>query len=550
MLKGLFVKNYILIEELNIAFNDGFTVITGETGAGKSILLGALNLLLGKRAELKSLMHEDQKCIIEGTFQLDDDFRTWFENEELDYYLESTIRREITPNGKSRSFINDTPVSLQQLKGISPLLFDIHAQHQSLQLKSQAFKLGLIDGLANQEQSYKLFRKKYKEYTALKKEYNVIEETIAEQRQRMDYVQFQLDELEALQLNTGELNSLEIEQKRLTNSESLQQKLSQIIQLIDQDDYGVIRQLYSIEHGLNEVLEFIEEGSDLNKRIRSSQLELNDISASLQSIMEESKMDPERLLMVNERLSEINHLLHKHQLTSEQELIEISHKYRTELKSIDAQEGQLKCLNGQIKSLETECDKLASQISKQRQKVLPILETKTSQILQSIGIPRAIFKVKHQFSEKFDQYGRDEFVFMFSANAGVQPEAIEKIASGGELSRLMLVLKSLVVKGKQLPTMIFDEIDSGISGEIAIEVGKLLKQLSANFQLLSISHLPQIAALADHQYLVYKAEFKERTHSHLKKLNDVERVEELAKMIGGKNFSETAKQSAKELLAN
>lgn len=550
MLKKLYVRNYLLIDELDIDFKKGFTVITGETGAGKSILLGALNLLLGKRAELKSLMREEEKCIIEGTFLLDKEFEQWFDAEELDFDDETTIRREISPKGKSRSFINDTPVSLQQLKSIAPLLFDIHAQHQTLQLKSQEFKLSLLDGLVGQSDLFRKYRSAYSKFSLLQKEKGILEERIVEQKQRMDYVQFQLDELDTLNLSEKEYSLLEKEQKRLLNAELLQQKLSQSIHYFDHDESGVLTQLYQIEQLIGDLSEMLPEGHEMLKRLRSAQLELNDISASLSDELEQSKVDPDRLVQVEERISEINRLMHKHALMDENELLELAERFRAELIDIEGNEDTLESITNDVAQAEAECMRLAQILSENRCSVLPEVENKVVNTLKTIGIPKAKFKIQHRFKATLGPYGKDEFLYLFSANAGREPELVEQIASGGELSRLMLALKSLMAEGKQLPTMIFDEIDSGISGEIAIEVGKLLKQLSHKFQLISISHLPQIAALSEHHYLVYKYEDKEVTQSNLKQLNKDERLVELAKMIGGKNYSETAVQSARELLAN
>ena len=550
MLVKLFVQNYALIKSLDLELEKGLTIITGETGAGKSILLGALSLILGSRADVSVLLEKNRKCIVEGSFRIDgyelDDF---FEVNELDFEPLTTIRREINPAGKSRGFINDTPVTLTVLKDIGDRLIDIHSQHQTLMLRDNSFHLSVIDSFAGTTGLLEKYRQVFQNFRRLKKELNELTEMSDKNKADLDYYQFQLEELDSSKLVAGEQDDLEKEQELLSHAEEIKIALSNASHLFSSDDgNSILVMLREVKTNLSKIMEFIPEGEGLLQRADSAWIELNDLANELEKMAALIEADPNRLAEINERMDLIYSLLLKHRLNDLNELLNEREKIREKVVSIETNDERLKELQLLVDNETRLLNSFSEEISEKRNNILGDVEKKITDILKQLGMPDAKFKISLSRLKDFTMSGIDHADFLFSANKQTEPENIAKIASGGELSRVMLSLKSLLTRKNNLPTIIFDEIDSGVSGEIAARVGQILAGMGDYMQVLNITHLPQVASRGSRHYHVYKDEENNSAVTKIKLLSPQERIIEIARLLSGSQITETALKNARELL--
>ena len=550
MLQKLSIRNYALIDSLDIEFDQGLNIITGETGAGKSIILGALSLILGQRAESKYFFNQDKKCVIEGTFLLaDDKLKAAFEVNDLDFFKESILRREISMDGKSRSFINDTPVNLASLKLIGEQLIDIHSQHATQEINDANFQLLIVDALANHTQLLNDYRAGFKQ---LKQEQLRLKEMIDkadEARSKQDYEQFLFNELEQATLKIGEQEELEQELEKLTHAETIKRNLLTATNLLSENEASALTQLKEAGLQLSGVEKFDPAIVALHDRLRSSIIEIKDITQEIASIEEDTLHNAERLTFIQERLDVFYSLQQKHRVADNEALLAIQQQLEHNLNQLLSSDEHIEQLKKTIEVLHASLTQQAQELSTNRKKAIRLVETETSKTLQQVGMPNAKIVLNQQLLAQLNKDGLDEITLLFTANAGQVPAPVNKVASGGELSRLMLAIKALLAKHTSLPTLIFDEIDTGISGETALKVGQVIAELGKNMQVLSITHLPQIAAKGNSHYFVYKNETGHKTTTGIRKLSAEERVGAIAEMLSGKNPGASALQNAKELLS-
>lgn len=549
MLSRLTISNYALIDELTVGFESGLNIITGETGAGKSIILGALSLILGARADTGSLRHPDRKCIVEGAFKVDGlRLESFFTENDLDYDTVTIVRREILPSGKSRAFINDTPVNLPLLRELSLRLIDIHSQHQNLELSGQKFQLQLVDLVAGSEPQMNGYRALYDETCSLARKLEEVREAARTARAELDYHEFQYNQLEEARLKAGEQEELEEERERLLHAGEIKEGFSQVADLLDGDHFPVLQQLKESVRHLDKIRGFLKEAAELHGRLESTYLELKDIAAEVSHNAENIEFQPDRLQVVSERLDLIYTLQQKHQVATVEELLALQDELGRKIAAVTGHEEEIARLEkahaAAMQSMKAEADKL----TKLRKSVFPEIGKKVVDVLVQLGIPHAVFKVEHQSAVNYGPTGNDIVQFHFSANKNGTPDEISRIASGGEISRVMLALKTLISGSRMLPTIIFDEIDTGVSGEVALKMGTILKKLSEGMQVINITHLPQIAGKGNHHYKVYKQETATASITSIRKLTATERIEELAVMVGGDNPSDIARKAALELL--
>ncbi len=549
MLANLSIKNYALIDELNVSFTEGFTCITGETGAGKSILLGGLSLVLGKRADLSSLRDKDKKCIVEAEFKVDKyDLKPFYKDNDLDYEERTIVRREIQPSGKSRAFINDSPVTLDILTELGDNLIDVHSQHQTLRLADNDFQLKVIDALADNGKLLATYSDKLEGYRKTSKE---LQELIDFQREAIkehDYNSFLLEELEAAPLKVGMQEELEECYEQLNNVENILELLSKGYQLLNDEQVGVVNSLTELKQVSNRLSNFGSQYADLNQRIQSVFIEIDDIAEELLRFQDKAEADPQALEETNTKLQQLYDLQKKHGAADVSELLEIKETLSEKVSVTENLEANIQRKQELRSVQQKELDTLAESLSAKRKKVLPSLKKQLQDSLSSLGMPSATFKIKIHPSKDFRNNGKDELSFLFSANRGTDYGELKKVASGGELSRIMLTIKSILAKYEHLPTMMFDEIDTGVSGEISNKMGDIMNAMSKTMQVFSITHLPQVASKGDHHFKVYKIEESGTTHTKMKKLDPDERVTELAGMLGGNALTDSAMAHARELL--
>ena len=549
MLTGLSIKNYALIDQLQVNFNDGFTIITGETGAGKSILLGGLSLILGKRADLSSLRDTEKKCIIEATFDISNyNLKSLFIAEDLDYEAQTIIRREILPSGKSRAFVNDSPVKLNSLQLLGEKLIDIHSQHETLQLTDDNFQFQVIDALAETSENLVTYKEYLKTYKSLQKELKQLQQFQSEAIKEHDYNSFLLNELVSANLKPDELAELEEEFEVLSNVESIQEKLESVNQLLSEEQIGVLTNLREVKNTMQKLALISANYKDLSERVNSALIELDDVATEVEGFQTELDVNPKRLEEVEGKLSAINNLMQKHIVQTIPELIEIREQLAQKVEATENVDKDILNKEKEIKAVVKQLDSEAAIITKKRNEAIPKLITQLEEILSQLGMPNAQFKITLNKSEIFLFNGKDELDFLFSANKGGQFNTLKKAASGGELSRIMLAIKSILSKYIKLPSIIFDEIDTGVSGEISNKMAEIMSQMSQKMQVFSITHLPQIAAKGNTHFKVYKQDIDNVTTSNLVKLEYDERVVELAQMLGGAALSESAIAHAKQLL--
>lgn len=549
MLTSLSINNFALIDKLAIDFSEGFSIITGETGAGKSILLGALGLVLGKRADLTSLKNKDEKCVIEAHFQIAKyNLQAVFEANDLDYDEDTIIRREILPSGKSRAFINDSPVNLQELQDLSLSLIDIHSQNQTQELSEENFQFQIIDAVANNFgliASYSTVLKTYKKDKAALATLNAQLQLVLKEQ---DYTTFLLEELLVAQLKPNQQEELEQIYEQLNNVEFIKENLDKSLALANEEQFGIVQNLKELKIALQKTVNFSSDYKELFERINSVAIEFDDISTELNQLSENLINDPEQLELVNQKLQTIYNLQKKHQVRTITELLEIQNDLDNKVVSVGELEFQIIKLSDKIQNTTVELDAFAKSIRENRLKAVPMLSEKLIFILEQLGMPNVRFNMELKATDNYLVNGKDELQFLFSANKGSDFGLLKKVASGGELSRIMLATKAILAQYSSLPTIIFDEIDTGVSGEIANKMGNIMKEMSASMQVFSITHLPQIAAKGKAHFKVYKSVQGEKTISELKLLSAEERIVEIAEMLSGKDISESALNHAKALL--
>ncbi len=549
MLASLSISNFALIDKLGIEFSDGFSIITGETGAGKSILLGALGLVLGKRADLTTLKNKEEKCIIEAHFQIANyDLKSFFESNDLDYEDETIIRREILPSGKSRAFINDSPVNLQELQELSIFLIDIHSQHQTQELSEELFQFQIIDSVADNQENINKYSAILSSFKKDKSQLATLNSKLQSLLKEQDYNKFLLDELLLAKLKSNEQEELEQVYEQLNNVEFIKENLDKSLAIANDEQFGIFKNLKEIKIALQKTIPFSPEYQSLFDRINSVTIEFDDIISELSQHIENLVNDPENLELVNQKLQNIYNLQKKHQVNSIAELLEIQNDLDNKVVSVVELEFEIKKLTSKILESTSELDKLALIIRKNRLKAVPVLSEKLIFILEQLGMPNVRFNIELKETDQFFTNGKDELQFLFSANKGSDFGILKKVASGGELSRIMLAVKAILAQYSSLPTIIFDEIDTGVSGEIANKMATIMKDMSNSMQVFSITHLPQIAAKGKTHYKVYKSIQGETTISELKLLTFQERIVEIAEMLSGKNVSDSALNHAKALL--
>ena len=549
MLASLSISNFALIDKLGIDFSDGFSIITGETGAGKSILLGALGLVLGKRADLTSLKNKEEKCVIEAHFQIANyNLQAFFDSNDLDYEDETIIRREILPSGKSRAFINDSPVNLQELQDLSVFLIDIHSQHQTQELSEELFQFQIIDSVAENQDNINRYSAILSTYKKDRSNLATLTSKLQTLLKEQDYNTFLLDELLAAKLKVNEQEELEQVYEQLNNVEFIKENLDKSLALANEEQFGILQNLKEIKNALQKTISFSPEYQSLFDRINSVTIEFDDIISELSQQTENLVHDPENLELVNQKLQNIYNLQKKHQVNSIEELLEIQNDLDNKVVSVVELEFEIKKLADSVEAATSELDKLALNIRNNRLKAVPVLSEKLIFILEQLGMPNVRFNMELKETEHYFANGKDELQFLFSANKGSDFGLLKKVASGGELSRIMLAVKAILAQYSNLPTIIFDEIDTGVSGEIANKMAAIMKDMSNKMQVFSITHLPQIAAKGKTHYKVYKSIQGDTTISELKLLTFEERIVEIAEMLSGKDISDSALNHAKALL--
>lgn len=549
MLTHLFVTNYTLIDELSLDFNSGLTILTGETGAGKSILLGALKLVLGERADLKAIKNQEEKCVIEAHFDIKKlALQDFFEANDLDYEDISILRREILPSGKTRAFVNDVPVKLQILNELSGTLIDIHSQFETADLLQDSFQFEWIDAVAQQQDAIQSFQADLKIYRDDREKLKGLEEKKTAFQQEYDYNSFLFEELEAANLDQISIEALEQEQYTLENAEEIALNMTEMLQVLENEEYGLMTTLNALVSKSKSLASFLE-NTDLLERIEALRIESNDISGELSSAQDKIEINPERLIEVQQSLNKLNQLLQKHQVQQIEDLIEIKDTLNEKLSDSLAIDDQISALTQACNQREKSLDKVAKSLSENRKKLTPKIEKEIISSLKKLGMPNATLSFEISEDKTFNAYGKDVVNLLFSANKGIALKTIDKSVSGGERSRLMLAIKESVAKHKDLPTLILDEIDTGVSGKIAGSMGEIMSEASQYIQIIAISHLPQVAAYGQHHFKVSKEEVNGVTQSKVEVLNAEERVQELAQMLSGKEISEAAILQAKALMS-
>ena len=549
MITSLSIKNYALIEKLSIDFSKGFSTITGETGAGKSIILGAIGLVLGKRADLTSLKNKEEKCIIEAHFEIGKyNLSPFFEANDLDYDAETIIRREILPSGKSRAFINDSPVNLQELQELSLFLIDIHSQQQTQELSDENVQFKIIDAIADNKEIILDYQSVLKNYKADKAKLNALLQRLTESKKEQEYNTFLLDELVAAQLKSGEQEILEADFEQLNNVETIKESIDKALAIANEEQIGVMNNLKEIKISLQKIASFSPEYSSLLERISSVTIEFDDIAIEMNRCSDKLVNDPEQLDLVSQKLQLIYNLQKKHQVATVDELLEIQDKLKNLVLELGSMDEEIAVLTSGVEQQTIELDQFSQTVHNSRLQAIPVLSQKLISILETLGMPNVRFKIDVSSSNTYYPNGKDELQFLFSANKGTDFGLLKKVASGGEMSRIMLAVKAILAQYSKLPTLIFDEIDTGVSGEIAIRMGEIMKEMSAEMQIFAITHLPQIAAKGDAHFKVSKSTIGEDTQSELKLLSGEERIVEIAQMLSGTIVSESALNHAKALL--
>lgn len=547
MLKRLLIKNYAIIEKIEIDFSKGLNIITGETGAGKSILLGALGLIMGKRADTKSLFNPSSKCIIEGTFTISKNYQSFFKENDIDFEQETHIRREITPSGKSRAFINDTPTTLNVLKKLTSALVDLHQQFDTLDIHNVSFQSNIIDALAGHQDMVRSYRKDFSVYHKDIKQLEKLNIQSNESKKEIDFLEFQLNEFNEVDLMDNEEIQAEDELKTLAHAEDIKRVLGASQQYISENENALVAQLKNLSFELNQISKYSTDIEGLKDRFDGIIAELEDISGEMESLADKTEFDPERIQEIRDRLDVVYRLQNKHQATSVSELLDIQNQIEEKLNSFGDLSEQILDLEKKIGQQKIKLEKAAAIISTTRKSVLPSFEKNIKELLSLLSMPFAQLKV-HVNAVELGANGIDNIAFLFAANKGGNLETIKDVASGGELSRLTLCIKSLVAGALSLPTMIFDEIDSGVSGDVALKMGNILKTLAGSHQIITITHTPQIAVQAESHFFVYKNHEGSKTTTSVKLLSKSERVNEVATMLSGSPPSTNAMRNAKELL--
>ena len=549
MLSELSIKNYALIDSLQVQFEAGFTSITGETGAGKSVLLGGLALVLGKRVDFSNINDASKKCIIEASFNIENfNLKPFFEDNDLDFDSHTILRREVLPSGKSRAFINDSPVNLSVLANLGERLIDIHSQQQTQELTNDDFQFQIIDALANNSTAVLDYQQLLKSYKTTQKQLNDLKTSKLQSEKDQDYQSFLLNELSEAKLQTIHLEALEIEYNTLNNVELIQSELTLANQLISTEDLGVASNLRTLKQLFHKLADISSIYQALSDRIQSVAIELDDIFSDIETEQSKIEVNPSRLSEIDLILQTVHNLFAKHSVNSVEALIDIEAHLASQLDTLASLDDSIATVEKTLESIVKQLDSCAKTIHKQRLQVLPDLIEQLETILTDLGMPNARFKLLLNPSETYLYNGKDHLEFLFTANKGASFLPLKKAASGGELSRIMLAIKSVLSKYQQLPTIMFDEIDTGVSGEIAHKMGDIMEQMSAYMQVFSITHLPQIAAKGQSHFKVFKQDIQETTVTSLKKLSKEERVEEIAQMLGGKELSASAIAHANQLL--
>lgn len=549
MLTALSIKNYALIDDLKVDFPEGFIIITGETGSGKSIMLDALSLILGKRADMSALRNKEEKCIIEAEFSLQNyEFQTLFEELDIDYDPQTIIRREILPSGKSRAFVNDVPATLEVLSRLGQVLVDIHSQHQTLALSDTSFQFAIIDAMANNKS---LLTEYMQLHQLLKKEQKKLEELIEFQKnakKEYDYNLHQLKELKSATLEEGILEELEESYEEASNIEDIKENVSESLYLLNDENIGILNNLRELKRSFSSLTEYKQLYRDLYERIESAFLELEDLASEISDIDESIEADPDNLEQISKQLNRIYTLQKKHSVATVEELIAIQQELEEAVSKTESVDIDLNKQKKIVEEQHTATLKKANQLHKAREKVIPALDKKLTNFMHELGMPNGRFSITLTATDTFLANGNDELSFLFSANKGGDFGQLKKVASGGELSRIMLAVKAIMAEHTALPTIMFDEIDTGVSGEISQKMGDIMKQMSQNRQVFAITHLPQIAAKGAYHFKVFKEDSKGKTTTHLKLLTEEERIIELSEMLEGKNSGASARNHAIELL--
>ncbi|PRY85336.1 DNA repair protein RecN [Mongoliibacter ruber] len=550
MLKSLSIANYALIQELEMNPCRGLNMITGETGAGKSIMLGAVGLLLGNRADTKALFEESSKCVVEGSFEIGNyGLEQFFNSEDLDFDKECIIRREISPSGKSRAFVNDTPVRLETLKELGKVLMDIHSQHDTLNLGDGAYQLHLVDAYSESFTELKAYSGAYSDWKKSKKSLEQLQHTSLELKKEADFNKFQLEELSVLQLQEGEQSNLEDEQEILENAEEIKAKIQEILSQLQDEEFGALRMLSIAQQGIGQLAKLAHKFESFQERFQSMLIELKDISASLEDEDSQVEVDFEKLETVRERLTKVYHLQQKHGVDTVEDLIRLEKDLADKVLKVENLDEELENLENKVKAAEKTLMEKAQKLSKKRNSVFKSFSAELAKLLQQLGMENAQVEISSQEVAPTKD-GIDQIEILFSANKGVKPQPLKQVASGGEFSRLIFAIKYIMADKMALPTLIFDEIDTGVSGEVALQMVKMMQEIAKKHQVICISHLPQVAAKGEQHYFVYKDNSAAKTISKIKLLAGEDRIHEIAKMIAGASPSASAYESAKELLTD
>lgn len=551
MLSRLSIQNYALIDSLDIHFDKGLNILTGETGAGKSIIMGGLSLILGQRIESRYFFNQDRKCIIEGYFDVSGyELETFFEEQDLDYAGETIMRREISADGKSRAFVNDTPVTLTVLKALAEKLIDIHSQHATLQLSTESFQLLTLDSVAQNQSLHQQYLTVYRTFKATEERLNTLKETVRQAGAEADYHRFLFEELEKAKLEVGEQEQLELEQQQLEHAEEIKRHLFGTVQILQEQEINTVALLKEALSQLQQAERHMPSLAAQIERLQSAFIEIKDLGGEVDRIEQGIILNEERLATVNERLDLLYTLQQKHRVDNLAALVALRDELAEKLKALSSDDEEIIRLESEASRLKKEMLALADQLSASRRAVIPRVQDEVSQVLRTVGMPNSQLRIVLDplEADAVRTSGRDRIEFLFTANKGQDPQPVGKVASGGELSRLMLAIKSLIAKTSALPTIIFDEIDTGISGEVALKVGEIMEGLADHMQVIAITHLPQIAAKGDTHFKVYKIESAEKTATSLVQLDQSDRVREIAEMLSGTNPGEAALQHATELL--